>query len=311
MRLITKILLAAAVACITTKSMGGVRATQSSDHLAVDTGRLRFGLGTGAGATLHWVEQDGRRVVERNAAPLLSARLMESATYDGLADFVPDRRFLDAAYRVARVAHRTDTDAFVAEIEGALHFDDADRLPFTIRLTARTDAAHLEIDVQLSAAGEFRNRFLRNVTLRLPLELEWRKRVAQGGDQGLEWDTRYYYEFPGRSGILPHPDRNEFRYFAVEQDAPRHFRIWRAESASTPELTHQHGIRAAGWSSVYDHRGGLLFALRNMADTAPKSLEVDAADGGEARIHLHPETAPAFRPLDPEAARHLFGVRHA
>ncbi len=285
--------------------------TESDGLIEVDTGRIRFGLDTGPGATLRWVEKDGRRMIDRNETPLLSARLMESAVYDGRTDFAPDRRFQDARYRVHRVDHTAGDGRFTATIRGDLQFADGDRLPFTIRLAARSGAAHLDVEVNLSAEGEFRDRFVRDVVLRLPLALDWRKRVAQGGNQGLQWDTRYYYEFPGRLGILPHPDRNEFRYFAVEQDSPHHFRVWRAESATTPELTHQHGIEAAGWTSVYDAAGGVLFALRNMPETAPKTLEVDAAGGGEARVVLYPETAPAFRPAGGHPAGRVLGPAHA
>ena len=299
------------IVVLLTRGAWAITVTETTDGIEVDTGRIRFAMDTGSNATLRWVEKDGHRLVDGNESPLLSARLMETAAYDGVTDFVSNRQFIDARYSVDRVEHQADDHRFAATLLGELQFDDGDHLRFTIRLVAKSDAAHLDIDVDLTAEGDFHDRFLRDVVLRLPLALHWRKRVAQGGDQGLQWDTRYYYEFPGRMGILPHPDRNEFRYFAVEQDSPHHFRIWRAESGTTPELTHQHGIVAAGWTSVYDASGGVLFALRNMAEAAPKTLEVDAADGGEARILLYPETAPAFCPLHGSAAEQVFGRHHA
>lgn len=299
------------IMAVFTRGASAISVAESADRIEVDTGQIQFALGTDRKATVRWVQKKGRRLVERNEAPMLSARLMESAVYDGVTDFVPDRRFIDAQYLVDRVDHTADADRFTATLRGRLEFEDGDRLRFEIFLMARTGEAHLDIDVTLSAEGDFHDRFVRDVVLRLPLALDWRKRIAQGGDQGLQWDTRYYYEFPGRMGILPHPDRNEFRYFAVEQDSPHHFRIWRAESHTTPELTHQHGIRAAGWTSVYDASGGVLFAMRDMAEAAPKTLAVDAAGGGEAKVLLYPETAPAFCPVHGPAAEQVFGRRHA
>ncbi len=299
------------IIAVLTRGASAISVTESVDTIEVDTGQIRFALDTGRSATLRWVQKDGRRLVDRNETPLLSARLMESAIYDSVTDFAPGRRFIDAQYTVDRVDHTADDHRFAATMLGRLQFEDDDRLRFTIRLVARTGAGHLDVDVTLSAEGDFHDRFLHDVVLHLPLALDWRKRVAQGGDQGLQWDTRYYYEFPGRIGILPHPDRNEFRYFAVEQDSPHHFRIWRAESEMTPELTHQHGIEAAGWTSVYDGSGGVLFAMRNMAEAAPKTLAVDAAGGGEARVLLYPETAPAFSPFHGQVAEQVFGRRHA
>ncbi len=295
---------------VLTPLASAVSVTETEDLIQVDTGPLRFGIRTGPEATLRWVELQGRRMVRANEEPLLRARLMESAVYDGLTDAAPDRRFLDAKYHVQRVEPAVEARRFTAMLHGHLAFDQGDRLPFTLRLTARTGAAELEIAVKLAAEGDFRHRFLRDLVLQLPLDLNWRKRVAQGGDQGLEWDTRYYYEFPGRLGLLPHPDRNEFRYFGVQQDSPEHFRIWRAESRLTPELTHQHGRKAAGWTSVYDASGGVLFALDDMADRAPKTLEVHAAGGGRARVLIYPDTAPAFPPRQDDPPGRVFGDWH-
>lgn len=288
----------------------GVTVEAVDGGLSVVLGEVSFGLLTGPAATVNWVDVDGKRVVDDNREPLLRARLMESASYDGSVDFVADRRFIDGRYEVTKVDYSVDGGHFSATLIGALHFGAGDSFPFEIRMSAVGGQPHIGVNVKLEAQGEFRQRSVRDIVLQMPLALDWRKRIAQGGDQGLEWDTRYYYEFPGRSGILALPDRNEFRYFGVEQDAATHFRIWRAESSLTPEMTHQHGLQAAGWTSVYDRFGGVLFAYRNMAAAAPKTLEVYAPAGGEARVWIYPESAPAFFPADSSTAAAVFNRWH-
>lgn len=280
-------------------------------ELVVSVGALSFGLSTDSAATLRWVDIDGKRVVDDNHEPLLAAQLMESATYNGVEDYVPDRSFIEGQYEVIDLETSVTEDGFEAILNGLLRFSGDDRFPFQIRLSATVGQPHIGINVMLQAEGTFRDCAVRSICLQLPLALDWRKRIAQGGDQGLEWDTRYYYEFPINTfGVQLHPDRNEFRHFGVEQDATGHFRIWRAESDSTPELVHQHGLEAAGWSSVYDRHGGILFAYRNMAAAAPKTLEVFAPSGGEARVWIYPESAPAFLLADQSATEAVFNRWH-
>ncbi len=288
----------------------GPKVESVESGVVVSVGVLRFELSTDSRATLRWVEIEGKRIVNDNREPLLAARLMESVGYDGRLDFVAERTFVDGRYEVTGVDHSVDGGRFSAMITGALSFGRGDRFPFQIALSAEVAQPHIGINVKLDAEGDFLGRAVRDVVLQMPLALDWRKRVAQGGDQGLEWDTRYYYEFPGRSGILPAPDRNEFRYFGVEQDSPHHFRIWRAESSVTPEMTHQHGLEAAGWTSVYDRSGGVLFAYRGMAAAAPKTLEVYAPGEGEARVWIYPESAPALLLANKSLAAAVFGRWH-
>lgn len=296
----------------------GISVTESKANMwVVDNGALRFGLSTGRHATLRWVQVGEKQVVDGNEAALLTATLMASDTYDGTRDHVSDRTFLESTYAVESADVSVEDDRFEARLSGALTFTDGDAFDFVLHLGTVAEQAHLSIDVELEPRGAFRDRYVREVALQVPMSLNWRKRVAQGGDQGLEWDTRYYYEFPHTGGRLmmapaaqPHPDRNEFRQFAVEQDSPHHFRIWRAESAHTPELTHQHGVEAAGWTSVYDQAGGALFAYRNMAAHAPKTLWVNAQGSGEAQVLLHPATSAAFALTDERMSTRVFGMRH-
>lgn len=290
---------------------------ESNGLIEIDNGILSFGLSTGPDATLQWVEREGKRVVDNNRQPLLSAVLMESATYDGRRDNAGAAEFFPGQYRVDKVGHRESDGEFMAELQGQLEFPGGDAFEFMITLTTGVEDPGLEIEVRLEPKGDFHNRFVSEAALRLPLDLQWRKRIAQGGDQGLDWDTRYYYEFTFTHGeaIVPPPegmaaDRNEFRHFAVEQDSLHHFRIWRAESDQTPELVHQHGLQAAGWSSVYDMEGGVLFAYPDMAARAPKTLGVEAPGSGEAVVWLYPPTLPAFSPDEKSVARQVFGEAH-
>ncbi|MEX0946640.1 MAG: hypothetical protein WD064_04680, partial [Acidimicrobiia bacterium] len=103
---------------------------------------------------------------------------------------------------------------------------------------------------------------------------------------------------------------NEWRLFAVDQDSSNHFCIWRSESDSTAPLTMHHGGTAAGWTAVYDQAKGMLFAYREMAARSPKSLRVQAWEGGEARVLLHPPNAPAVHPNAEGAQSNLFGAVH-
>ncbi|HWL54882.1 MAG TPA: hypothetical protein VNQ90_20735 [Chthoniobacteraceae bacterium] len=118
----------------------------------------------------------------------------------------------------------------------------------------------------------------------LPLALQPRKRIWYRGDRGLEWDTRHFYQFTASTftALLPRPDRNEWRYFALDQRRPDGFRLWRCESAKTSPLLMQEGETAEPRVQIYDERGGVSVEI---ADTAsPYSLRVDAAGGAVAQV---------------------------
>ena len=105
------------------------------------------------------------------------------------------------------------------------------------------------------------------------MALDFRKRIAQGGDQGFTWDTRYFYQFhlDPTMVLLAEPDTNEWRLFGVDQRTLVSYQIWKAER-DHGTLVMQQGIRAAGWSSVYDQYGGMLFAYKDLAPLAPKAF---------------------------------------
>jgi hypothetical protein len=162
--------------------------------------------------------------------------------------------------------------------------------------------------------GKADTDFVRQMSLHIPLALNARKRVVQGGDRGIHFDSRYTYDFTidTRMMVLATNlmDHNEWNLFAVSQDAPNHFRMWKAESEATASLTMQEGKEAAGWIGAYDRQGGIVMGYAGLAEQAPKCLQVNAGGGGELVLMLHP---PYSRPLDQRAGadpQHVFGIKH-
>ncbi len=119
-----------------------------------------------------------------------------------------------------------------------------------------------------------------------PLSLQPRKRIWYRGDRGHGWETRYFYQFMSSTfgSLLPVPDRNEWRYFELEQRAPTGFRLWRSESEQTAPLIMQQGERAEPRVQVFDERGGVTLALEGKP--APYALRVDAAGGASVEVSL-------------------------
>lgn len=288
---------------------------ETEESIKVDTGPLQFTISRGADAGLQTVRIGGRDLVVADDQPMLRGTLLESPDYDGIADFA-DGRFLESSYLVEFTGVEEVEEGFQALLQGRLLFETGDALVFNLRIRAWPGEARLQTILEFEPLGDFEDLTIREVVLDLPTQLDWRKRIAQGGAEGMIWDTRYYYEFPyGMAQLLmpPNqahdPDRNEWRRFAVEQSSPRYFKIWRAEGDDTPALISQHGERAAGWTSLYDREGGVLFGYQGLAERAPKNLQADAPGGGRAMVYFHPYTAPALFPKN-DQAKALFGEPH-
>jgi hypothetical protein len=263
-------------------------------------------------ATLRSVVVGDRSIVWANTQPLLQASLIESQRYDQRTDYMPDGRDLAGTFVPGHVEYAIDGEKAVVLIKGALRFSGDDALDFQLRLVGRAGEQALQAEVCLDARGPFTNRFVRDVSFRLPLALNHRKRIAQGGDQGFTWDTRYFHQFHLNTtmGPLAEPDTNEWRLFSVDQRTPVAYQIWRAESETTAPLVMQQGAQAAGWTSIYDEQGGMLFAYRDLARLAPKALRVQAWDRGAALVMLHPDSSRAISPYGPQAAQ-VLGVTHS
>jgi hypothetical protein len=180
-----------------------------------------------------------------------------------------------------------------------------------VLLSASAGSPFLVVTSQLKAQGDFKDRFIRSVALRLPLALNKRKRIVQAGDRGVQWNTRHWFQFltSTTGGLLNEPDHNIWRLFAIDQNTSGDYHIWRSESAATCPLTMQRGLEAPGWMAAYDQQAGLLFAYRGLAARAPKSLRVMADGSGEATISLWHSGLPALDVRSPQASV-VFGDPH-
>ncbi len=284
--------------------------------LNVDTGKLQFRFDRGENATLRDLRMGEKWLVRDNANPLLSARLLESEDYDEFSDHASGK-LLDASYEVHSIRHEINGETFSLFLQGTLSFEGGDSFPFSVVLHAKAGSQHLGVDLDFEREGHFQHRYLRELSLDLPLALNHRKRIAQGGDDGITYDTRYFYQFHvgmGRELMMEpnrmrHPEPNYWTHFSVDQKTPGHFRIWRAESDNNASLILLRGRQAAGWTSLYDQQGGALIAIPQMAERAPKSLRVDASNGGTARAQIYPSTRPALS-VDDDQANTVFGSAH-
>lgn len=188
--------------------------------------------------------------------------------------------------------------------------DAGPRLDWTVAWRFEKGRPGARIEVGAVPSGDWEGRVIRELRWHLPLGLDHRKRVAQGGDQGVDWDTRYYYNFfvSPRRQLMRYPEVNYWRHFAVEQESPETFRIWRAQSDTTAPLVMQRGVKAAGWICVYDREGGFFAASEELASRAPKALRVDADGGGTLSLQLVPSTATALHPSDHDFENRVAGI---
>lgn len=281
----------------------GVRFSASGFLIEVDT----------AAGTIRKVQADGKPLVWANSQPLLRAALIESEAYDQRSDYIADARLVEAAYAAERVEYAAEEEELTFSIGGSLTFPGEDALRFEAIFRARAGEHALRAEVALRPVGAFSHRYIREVSLRLPLAVNYRKRIVQGGDQGFTWETRYFYQYhlSPTGQLLVNPDRNEWRLFGIDQTSPVSYQLWRAESERTAPLVMQQGVHAPGWAAVYDEEGGVLVAYRKMHTLAPKALRVHAWDRGELVVMLHPDSVRAVS-LDSRIARErLFDAVHS
>lgn len=200
---------------------------------------------------------------------------------------------------------------------GELHLEGAvivDESP-VIRAICRYQLSSPEkptVVLRLEALDGLKRYKIQNLNWQLPLGLKHRKRIYYPGENGLSWETRYFYQFHtdtlGR--LLSYPDRNEWQYFSLDQLAPEAFTLWRSESATTSPLVMQHGRKAPPFCQVYDEQGGVLVEYKELQRLAPKSLQVFAAEGGAVGVSLWPASEPPLDLRDKVAAGKVFGVDH-
>jgi len=276
--------------------------------VTVDTGVAQFEL-TGAGVVRTIVIQD-RPVVSDNTAPLLAAELIESPEYDGWRDGVRVRK-LQGVYQPGNARPTETQDTFEAAFTGRLEFGQGDAIETQATMRFAAGSPFMSTAVRLTPVGEFRDRFLRFLAVRMPMNLKKRKRVVQGGDRGVRWNTRHWYQFlvSTISTLLEEPDHNIWRHFVIDQNTPHDYHIWRSESDYTSPLSMQRGIAAPGWIAAYDQQAGLLMGYRELSSRAPKALWVKAQDAGEALAYLHSPTQPALDIHSPGSST-VFGEPH-
>ena len=284
----------------------------ADDMTTVDTGAMRFVLDMRNGA-IRSLTVCEKTLVSDNETPVFFATAMESATYDGVRDFVP-HRMIEARHECREVKTSAESGAFAAEVKGILAFPGEDAMDYWLRLRAFQGETRLALEAKLAPRGEFRNLFIRAVGLRQPLDLNLRKRVVQASDQGMRWDTRYRYEYNATNArpyrIAPHLEFNLWRHFYIDQDTNHSYSLWRAESRGTAGMVAFRGRRAPGWMCLYDEQGGALVGYRGFSDRAPKSLYACAEDGGKAVVYLYSPTLPAFDLNDSRLAPAVFGAAH-
>ena len=281
---------------------------ETQDGVTVDTGMIRFELDHGG--ILRSMNIDDKVVVSNNDVPLLSASILESEEYDGWSDYAPGK-VMEATYQPVAHEYAHDDKEFRAAYTGRLDFGDGDSIDCKVLLTAFAGSPLLEIATQFTPQGDFENRFIRSLHVRLPLALNKRKRVIQGGDRGVQWNTRHWFQYhiSPSTKLMNEPDHNIWRHFAIDQNTEDDYHIWRSESTATSPLTMQRGIRAPGWIAVYDQQGGVLFAYRKFAGRSPKSLRVMADGSGEAIVCLWHTGLPALDVNSPQAQA-VFGDEH-
>ncbi len=278
------------------------------DGVRVDTGGAVFEL-SDVGAVRSMTIGDAS-IVADNDRPLMAGTIVRSADYDGWRDMATTTP-VEATHRADAHRYEGDDQQFRAVYQGALDFGAGDSIGYELTVAAARGSRFLTVTVALTPQGDFEDRFIRDVSLRLPLALNHRKRVIQGGDRGVQWNTRARYEFHVNptSRLMNEPDHNIWRRFAIDQNTAGDYHIWKAESPVTPALTMQRGLQAPGWMAAYDERVGLIFGYRGMPERAPKSLRMMTEDGGEARVCLWHDGLPPLSPQSPQAEA-LFGAPH-
>ncbi len=208
-----------------------------------------------------------------------------------------------AVARFEATSHRAEPGSIV--VEGVLRGSDRPDLPARLRYTVEEAGAKLGVQVETEPA-KANAEPLAAFTWKLPLALQPRKKVAFRGEHDMEWETRYFYQFmidsPGH--LLPRPDRNEWRYFGLDQLGPRAFRLWKSESTTTAPLVMQQGEAAAPWVQLFDRKGGVTLEAPALAAQAPMSLRVDAAGPGALEVALH------SRAFAPTPAQRVLGRPH-
>ncbi|HWL54986.1 MAG TPA: hypothetical protein VNQ90_21260 [Chthoniobacteraceae bacterium] len=180
------------------------------------------------------------------------------------------------------------------------------RVSYTVEGAGETVV--VEVDVQPD-----KQSLPRETLWQLDLALAPRKRIFYLSDHGLKWETRYFYQLtyePRAGGGNPHPtllpeaDRNEWRFFSLDQLGPDAYRLWKSESETTAPLIMHEGRHPAPIVQLYDERGGLTLEYPQLRQSTPSALRVDAGGKGSLQVAFQPGSPQKFilNAADSEAA---------
>lgn len=290
----------------------GLRKTDTGFIIAgTDKDAATFEIDSAGNGFVRSVKIGGKNIVDANKAPPLFASVLESPGYDGFADFAaPDGgKVIPATYRLDKCTAAPKGSGVEVVTTGRLDWDAADAIRFEMR-TMLQASGHMRVVVKADRQGTFKDRFLREFGLRLPLSLNERKRVVQAGDRGMRFDTRFEYQYHAHVGFLESADFNFWQHFWIDQASPADYHMWRSESLSTSGLTEFRGRLAPGWTTAYDQQGGVLLSYKDMPLHAPKALYVNARNHGTAVIYFHAPTHRAMDMRDSVSARRVFDMTH-
>ena len=255
---------------------------------------------------LRGVKVGQKKLVDANNEPPLVASVLESAGYDGFSDFVggDGGKVIDAVYKLDHCTAQKKGEQIDLTTTGQLAFPGGDAIAFEVQSTLKS-SGHVRVTVQAKRVGAFKDRYLRQFALRLPLALNPRKRIVQGGDRGMRFDERSMYQFhcEGGSEFLEFPDFNFWQHFWIDQSSPVDYHLWRSESLAASGLTEFRGRKAPGWMTAYDQQGGVLLSYKDMAARAPKAIYIGTRGSGVGEVYFQAPTHTALDFYDPAATR--------
>ncbi|MCL2648722.1 MAG: hypothetical protein FWD61_17255 [Phycisphaerales bacterium] len=282
---------------------------QGQGVVVVQGGAVTYEVDTQGIGFIRSVKVGDKTLVEGNKEPPLFASVLESAKYDGFSDFAPDAKVIPATYHLDKcTAEQKDNDVEVVTT-GRLDWTGGDKILFEMHTILHVDG-HVQVTVKAGREGVFKDRFLRDFGLKLPLALNERKRVVQASDRGIRFDTRFKYQFHTMVGFLETPDFNFWQHFWTDQNSSQDYHLWRSESLATSGLSEFRGRQSPGWTTVYDQQGGVLLSYKGMVEHAPKSLYIHATDHGTGVVYFHSPTHRAMALNDAAAGSQVFGMNH-
>ncbi len=287
------------------------RLMESEDVITVANGTWEVQWVRAGNGTPSMIRSDERRFDLDDTFSPIYAEVWETSDSAPFSDRLDGTALQASATVVDWKTEQTDGTVTVRALGAMVWPSESmeDRLEWMVAWQFEEGRPGMEVSWDLHISGEWQDRVVRELSWQLPLGLEHRKRVAQGGEQGVHWDTRYYYNFiiGPDNRLMPHPEVNIWRHFAVEQESPETFRTWRAEGSTTAPLIMERGESAAGWVGIYDQQGGFFAASRELAVRAPSAMRVDAKGAGLLRMQAVPPTTPAISPHSPDFDRQVLG----